>query len=218
MEICDFEIAVQIARHYLTDDFFFIQIGANDGKSGDPIHKYVKEHKWKGILVEPVPHVFKRLQENYKGTEGLIFVNAAVDSQDGYRTFYRLRENEELPGWYDMVGSFSKAVILKHRTVLPGFDKHLISEPVRCISFTSLLKEFQVKKIDLLHLDTEGYDFEIIKLIPFGVLKPNLIYYEHVHLGVKGNADCVKLLTHNGYRVVKMKMDALAYFEKNTLL
>jgi hypothetical protein len=89
----------------------------------------------------------------------------------------------------------------------------LISEPVRCISFTSLLEEFQVRKIDLLHLDTEGYDFEIIKLIPFGVLKPNLIFYEHMHLGTKGNDDCVKLLTQNGYKIVKMKMDTLAYFE-----
>src|SRR5580658_9569628 len=124
---------VQIARRYFVDDFFFIQIGSNDGRSGDPIYQYVKQFKWTGILVEPVPHVFKRLRQTYRQMEGLFFVNAAVDVEDGYRTFYRIEENYEagIPIWYTQIGSFKKELILKHKHSIPNFDKHFISEQIR---------------------------------------------------------------------------------------
>ena len=47
-------------------DFFFVQIGANDGFKADPIYLYVRKYGWKGILVEPVSYIFEKLKENYK--------------------------------------------------------------------------------------------------------------------------------------------------------
>ena len=38
-------------------EIFFIQIGANDGKSTDPLYRFVTELGWSGILVEPQPNV-----------------------------------------------------------------------------------------------------------------------------------------------------------------
>jgi hypothetical protein len=35
------------------EDFFFIQIGACDGKEFDPIYRLVQEHNLAGVLVEP---------------------------------------------------------------------------------------------------------------------------------------------------------------------
>ena len=35
----------------LTNDFFFLQIGANDGVSFDPIHQLVTRYKLKGICI-----------------------------------------------------------------------------------------------------------------------------------------------------------------------
>ena len=35
-----------------------VQIGSNDGKTGDPLHKLLlKNKKWKGLFVEPIPYV-----------------------------------------------------------------------------------------------------------------------------------------------------------------
>ncbi len=42
-----------LARKY--KDLHFIQIGANDGVTNDPIHDLVKSYHWKGVLVEPLP-------------------------------------------------------------------------------------------------------------------------------------------------------------------
>lgn len=35
------------------EDFSFIQVGANDGYTNDPIYKYVRLYDWTGVLVEP---------------------------------------------------------------------------------------------------------------------------------------------------------------------
>jgi hypothetical protein len=37
-------------------NFFFLQIGANDGVLGDPLHDLVLRHKLTGLLVEPLPN------------------------------------------------------------------------------------------------------------------------------------------------------------------
>ena len=41
------------------DGLTVIQIGANDGITHDPIHKFIKRDKWNGVLLEPQPYVYE---------------------------------------------------------------------------------------------------------------------------------------------------------------
>jgi FkbM family methyltransferase len=195
------------------DNFFIIQIGSNDGCTGDPIHKFVKHYKWKGVFVEPVPYIYKRLKNTYKDYNGLIFENVAINIKDGYRTFYRIKKNNEPnnPIWYDQLGSFKKAIVEKHRNEIPNFDKHLIRERVRCLSVGSLFNKYNISKIDLLHIDAEGYDFKIIKQVPFSYIKPGMILYECQNLSQSDNQKCEKLLKDQGYRLLSTGKDTFAY-------
>lgn len=52
----------------------FVHIGANDGKTGDPIWKYVKRDKWRGVFVEPISSMFEKLKKNYEGDRGYEFL------------------------------------------------------------------------------------------------------------------------------------------------
>jgi hypothetical protein len=40
---------------------FFVQIGANNGLTDDPIRQFVTKYHWHGVLVEPQPQVFQQL-------------------------------------------------------------------------------------------------------------------------------------------------------------
>jgi hypothetical protein len=42
--------------------FYFIQIGACDGKTGDPFFPLVTKFNLSGILIEPVPYLFERMK------------------------------------------------------------------------------------------------------------------------------------------------------------
>jgi hypothetical protein len=58
----------------------FLQIGAYDGLAGDPLRPIVAEdERWYGILVEPQPQAFERLQRNYRdAAHRLVFLNCAI--------------------------------------------------------------------------------------------------------------------------------------------
>ena len=52
----------------------FIQIGANLGNNPyDIIWRLVRERNWSGVLVEPLPHIFQQLKENYADVPNLHF-------------------------------------------------------------------------------------------------------------------------------------------------
>jgi hypothetical protein len=66
-------------------ELFFLQVGGMDGKRFDPIYAFVKHHRWKGIILEPLPDLFAALAANYAGHENVALVNAALTDGDGER-------------------------------------------------------------------------------------------------------------------------------------
>ena len=67
---------------------FVVQIGSNDGVSGDPLHPYIKRFGWQGVLVEPLPHLCRELIETYAGIPGITCENAAIGEQSGIHDFF----------------------------------------------------------------------------------------------------------------------------------
>jgi hypothetical protein len=104
-------------------DVYFLQVGANDGLMDDPIHFLVRKYGWCGVLLEPDPQLFKRLEKNYSGVDGPILVNAALSPIDGEATFYRIRMDEKMPNWCAGLGSFRRDVILSNKNDVRASDR-----------------------------------------------------------------------------------------------
>ena len=197
------------------EDFFFVQIGANDGLIHDPIHRYVVKHAWHGVLVEPVPYYFQRLTAGYQDCPNLHFENAAIADLDGLRDFYRIREGvEHLPRWTDGIGSFYREVILSHRWVIPDIADYIVTEPVRCLCFDSLMQKYRIGNIDLLLIDTEGYDDQVLRQIDLAVVAPRIIVFEHKHLNKAARDTSWRRLRANGYRVKRHFGNTMAYVDE----
>ena len=71
LELDFLELAIK-ARLHDGNPFFFVQIGANDGRIDDPIYKLISRYRLKGLLVEPVPDFFESLVETYKDNSQLL--------------------------------------------------------------------------------------------------------------------------------------------------
>ena len=71
-----------------------IQIGANDGKSNDPINFFIKENKKnvKGYLFEPDPEYYKLLTNNYKKNKNLKIFNLAIHNSLKTNKLYKVKE------------------------------------------------------------------------------------------------------------------------------
>lgn len=194
---------------------FYIQIGANDGVSFDPIYNFVKENKdkIKGIVLEPSIDFYNQLIENYKDLDNVKKLNIAIHNTEKKMDLYRVDKNkiEKLPVWTKGIGSFIK----EHHNLSNLSDEFIVKESVNCLSFKELIEQNNVENIDLLQIDTEGYDAEIISNIDFNAIKPKLIHFEH---GLKEGVmtrftfDKVSEILHrNGYEIIIEPFDALAY-------
>ena len=195
-------------------DVFFIQIGSNDGIVDDILYDRILKYNYKGILVEPVPYLFDKLVKNYnQKLNNLIFENVAIGNMNQKLPFYRLDVKNQggVTFWYEGLGSFKKNVLLKHKNVIPEFDKLLVAELIDLITFQDLIQKHQITSINLLQIDTEGYEFEILSSIDFSTIKIDIILFEHKHLSTFELNSIRKKLKKNEFIVKRYNdFDSLA--------
>jgi FkbM family methyltransferase len=198
-----------------TKDFRFIQIGANDGKRSDPIWKFVNSKVMRGISIEPLPHYFSKLKDNYSGLENIKLVNKALHPSKKEEVLYCIDESaigkNGIPEWARGIATFNKSLMEKHGKKIPNFSEHLVEEKVDCISWDELVELYGIEKLDLLVIDTEGFDYEVIKMVDFSKIKPAIIRFEHSHLSNDDLKACYNLLVNSGYKLFYEVCDTTAY-------
>lgn len=185
-------------------NIFFVNIGSNDGISGDPLSEFIFTKGWKGLLIEPVPHVFNRLKKIYKNVPGILFENVAISDINGYKKFWFIKKNKILKSGYDQIGSFDlnkKKVLSKLTPIWPELKQFLTNKKLPTFTLEKILDKNNIRHVDVLLIDTEGYDYKIVKQINFKKIKPKLIIFEHTNLSKADKEFSIKLLTQNGYHI-----------------
>ena len=195
-----------VIEHYLRSDptFNFVQIGANDGVRWDELHPIIVRHHLTGLLVEPLPDMFDQLRQNYRSEPQLSFENAAVALETGTRTLFRVKPDGDVPDYAHGWASFSKGAIAAN------FKRHLQEVTVPTVTVKDLLEKHGIARITLLQVDTEGYDYEILKMFFQEGVFPEIINFEYIHLSYNDYLDCRRSLVDNGYRFIDTLMDTLA--------
>lgn len=201
---------------HVPEDFFFLQIGANDGVINDPIREYVLKYGLRGMAVEPQPAVFERLSETYRGTS-VACVNAAIGSKD--LTFYTVKPSmmtKENFGAMTCIASFNKKVMtgLLKKNIPKGADPadYLDENTVPVMSLGDLVEFHHIKKIDMLQIDCEGYDHEILRTFDFDRFSPSLINFESVFFSDTVREEIEGMLMARGYHLFRDETwDTCAY-------
>jgi FkbM family methyltransferase len=191
---------------------FFIEVGANDGEQSDHLRPFILSRAWRGIMIEPLPHVFERLTANYEGLDRVTLENAAIAAADGAMPFYHVapiagEEGGSVPGWYDTIGSFSRETVLRHAVHIPDLDQRIVQTQVPCLTFESLCRKHGVERIDLVLVDAEGYDYEIVKQIDLATYRPRLLIYEHYLLAPGERSACRARVERAGYSTMEEGFD-----------
>lgn len=194
-------------------DAAFVQVGAHDGTQLDPLREAILGSRWHGIMVEPVPYVFERLAARYRSNPRVILENVAVADHDGVQEFHFLGEagrGDDVWKWYDALGSFKRDVILRHGELVDDIEDRLVSVDLPCATFTTLCERNGLRQVDLVQIDTEGYDREILELIDYDRFAPSVVIFEHLHLDAAARAACRALLGSHGFEQVSDGMDTIA--------
>ncbi|WMN11934.1 FkbM family methyltransferase [Marivirga salinae] len=202
---------------------FVIQVGANDGINHDPIHKYVKRDKWRGLLIEPQPDVFRhQLFPLYMRDEGVYMENIAISDKISLMDMYKISFTRERwatglttfhkPTLQDKVDRGDIDIIAKRKGIkVPASREEYIDEvKVESKTFDFLRAKYQIQEVDVLQIDVEGFDFEVIKLYDLNQHKPKVIVFESRHLGDEEYAEAEQYFTKNGFLIKRVKGDSVA--------
>jgi FkbM family methyltransferase len=195
-----------------TPNVTFVQVGAFDGKTGDPIRDLViKNAQWTGILIEPQPVAFKRLQRNYEQQrERLIFLNCALSTSPHDQVLFSIAESQfkagDLPEWAREISSLDPRHIPKY---FP--DARVEEILVKTMTFDEVMIFASIGKVDLIVMDVEGYERKLIETIKLAEYQVRFLIYEHVHVSPDDQRQLKALLRQNGFRVKEFGRDTVAY-------
>ena len=126
-------------------------------------------------------------------------------------TLHYVRPDPSLPEYVQRIASFSRDVILKQRRVVPNIGNYIDTLRVPTLSLETLVTKHKIGRIDLLQVDTEGFDYEILKMLWATPLRPPIINFESAHLNRTDKLACAEMLKRDGYRYLNVgQFDTLA--------
>jgi len=158
---------------------FFIELGANDGLTQSNTAMLEFNRGWKGILIEPSPNAYAECCKNRPAS--MCFNLACVSN-----TF----EGNEVRG--DFNGSMMSSVdgLRKER-------QDLVS--VKVSTLEKILDSVGATTIDLLSLDTEGYELEILKGLNLNKHRPR---YMLIEIYTNEYSTIIEYLSNHSYNLV----------------
>lgn len=185
----------------LLDEFYgknavLVQIGANDGVSyGDEyLYNSIKNNPlWKSILIEPVEENMVLLKKNYFNNINVFFEQIAIGEEEKSDIILANIDKNADGGCFGALSS------LKSEFVYPYYHVNFIPIPIEIKKFSYITNKYNIKKIDILQIDTEGYDYIILKQILNMNIFPKILKFEAGPMSREELDEILTLLSSIGY-------------------
>lgn len=165
------------------EDGIFIEMGAVDGLLYSNTFHLEHHNKFNGILIEPVPQFYKRLQQT---RPKCIKYQAAISDKVGTTTFIG---NSPCAGISDTMTD-------KHKQV---WHRQSHEYEVKTLPMSDILAKHNIKYVDFFSLDVEGGELEVLKTIPFDTVPFYIICIEIDKSNTDRNKECRDILRTHGF-------------------
>lgn len=170
----------------------YIDIGANDPVIRNNTYFFYKNGS-SGVCIEPNPEIFKKIKKIRARDTAL---QIGVGSQQKEAEYFVLTSGA--------LNTFSRKTA-EDTVTNKNYGNQKIEKvlKIQTTDINSLIEKYTPKGLDILSIDTEGYDLDILKSLNFEKYRPKII--------------CVESLKYEGVRMVKDE-DIINFLIKNNYL
>ena len=195
-----------------------IDVGAHKGESIKFFNKYFKVNKIYSF--EPSPLNFQYLQKCIKSKKfksSVILENFGLGIRSEKKNLNQTFESSS--STFNEINYDSKYFKKKKKLLNFFSNKEFTSKiEVNIISLKNYLIDNKIKKIDLLKIDTEGFEFDVLSGLEDEIKKIKFIFFEHhyddMYIKNYKYSDISKLLKKNNFKILhKNKMPFRKTFE-----
>jgi len=172
----------------------FVEAGANNGIKQSNTYYLEAIKGWRGVLVEPVPHLYHECVKNRKSSKVL---NAALVSREYVASTVQLMYADLMTLVKDQSDSEAHAA---RGVELQGLHESYDFE-ANAMTLDQVLEQSGFKTIDLLSLDVEGYECEALRGLDLSKWRPRYILVEVRDL------DAVLCVLADRYRLLETLSD-----------
>jgi FkbM family methyltransferase len=186
-----------------------VQIGANNGIRFDELNQFINEYETECLLVEPIKENFEELYKKYNNLKFVKLENSAISINNEISFLYKVDTKkvsyygDHIPG----ITSFNKNHLLKHGVK----NRHIIKEKIQTISIKQLFTKHAIKSLDLLYVDTEGYDGKIVLDFLSNIKLRPIIIFEYIHIDNNILNNLLVELKKNNYRVFPLSENIVCF-------
>lgn len=198
------------------NNVFVVNIGAMDGVSFDDTRGFIDKYDWYGLFVEPVPYLFERLKQSYKHNTRNIYANAAIGTSNGVLKMITIDQEAIDSGKVHPCFAGMSAVWPPRNGLASKGDEEVVKTfgkviEVPSITLKHLFDEHNIKHVDVLSIDTEGYDWKILQQLQYCDVKPTMIRCEYINLEDNEKKEIEAFLDKNNYyyEIVGQNIDAV---------
>lgn len=174
------EILYERYFKYQIDPGFFIECGAADGISESCCYFFERNLRWVGINIEASPKIYQALIKNRPNSKNL---NIALSDSINQKVIFRATVH---PHHGELFGNGSLSHTPEHLEDLKQQNVTFHDVEVTTSTYSHMLNELNVHKVDLFILDIEGHELLVLKSLSEKMPLPTVFVIEHGHLGQSG--------------------------------
>lgn len=203
----------QLERNAESRAVFALQVGANDGKIADPLFPQFAKYGWHGLLIEPMPTYFTRVNDLHSSRPHVEVLNIGCSSQHSQMTLYHLRpEHEQIyPKYARGCASLDRERMIQTLakcTSQVDALQHIGEAQINLVPLSEIVAQRVNSKVDLLVVDVEGHEPEVLSGAKLDEMMPSIAIVELNSPSVRN--DTIKFFRDLDYTLFSQREDMIA--------
>ena len=221
LSLFDYFLKIKVIKFFIKEKInkfdIFIDVGSHHGETIKIFNKFFKIKKLFAFEASPINYQFLKKKIKISKYPSVEMFNKALGEKKEKLFLNQFKETQSTT--FLSFNQNSKYLLRKKKILSPYSENFFLKKiEINVERLDEFLQNKNIKVIDILKIDTEGFDFNVIKGLGNKIFQTKYIYFEHhfddmIEKNYKFSDIHSYLVKHNFNKVFKIKMMFRKTFE-----